>query len=484
MKNMLLISVAVIAIGAKAPSAPPAAQQITAGDRATGAKAHPQILEEFGGLYESRQAAYVTKVGRRVAVQSGLSNAGSDFTISLLNSPVNNAFAIPGGYVYVTRQLLALMNSEAELASVLGHETGHVAARHSKAREKRARVGGLGAIAATVLGSVIGGNTGAQLGQQLGGRLAQGYVLGFSRAQEYEADDLGVSYLGKAGYDPFAASTMLASLAAQTSLDTKVQGQSTKSLPQWASTHPDPASRVARAAERARATTVSGNSQNRDEFLAAIDGMIYGDDPKQGIVDGLNFSHPDLRLSFTAPSGYAINNGTRAVTISGPVGQAQFSGGPYNGDMNAYIANVFKAVGGEKVVLNLGNINRTTVNGINAATATATATGQSGPVIVRVFAYEFGSNSAFHFVALTPQNGSTAVFDNLFGSMRRLTAQEAAGIKPRRISVVTVKSRDTLDSLAAQMAYRDFQTERFLTLNALAPTEKLKVGQKVKLITY
>ncbi len=484
MKKIFLMSVAVLAIGAKSPSKPSTVQQITAGDRSTGAKAHPQILEEFGGLYESRQAAYVTRVGRRIAVQSGLSNAGSDFTISLLNSPVNNAFAVPGGYVYVTRQLLALMNSEAELASVLGHETGHVAARHSKAREKRARVGGLGAIAATVLGSVLGGNTGAQLGQQLGGRLAQGYVAGFSRAQEYQADDLGVSYLGRAGYDPFAASTMLASLAAQTSLDARVQGQSNNSLPQWASTHPDPASRVTRAADRARVTAASSKSQNRDEFLAAIDGMIYGDDPKQGIVDGQTFSHPDLKLSFAAPNGYAMTNGARAVTIAGSGGRAQFSGGSYNGDLSSYVSGVFNAVGGDRAALNVGNINRTSINGLNAATATATATGQSGPVIVRVFAYEFAANTAFHFVTLTPQNGNTAAFDTMFGSMRRLNAQETAGIKPRRITIVTVKSRDTLDSLASKMAYRDFQTERFLTLNALNRNSTLQAGQKVKLITY
>ena len=132
MRHVFLLSVAIIAIGAKAPKALPSARPITANDRSVGATEHPKILQEFGGLYESRQAAYVTKVGRRIALQSGLSNAEGDFTISLLNSSVNNAFAIPGGYVYVTRELLALMNSEAELASVLGHEVGHVAARHSK----------------------------------------------------------------------------------------------------------------------------------------------------------------------------------------------------------------------------------------------------------------------------------------------------------------------------------------------------------------
>ena len=483
MKKILLLGVAVIAIGASGPKPLPSAQPITASDRSTGAKAHPQILSEFGGLYESKQAAYVTKVGRRIALQSGLSNAEGDFTISLLNSSVNNAFAIPGGYVYVTRELLALMNNEAEFASVLGHEVGHVAARHSKAREKRARFGGFGAAAATILGSVLGGDTGARIGQQIGGSLAQNYVLGFSRSQEYEADDLGVSYLGRAGYDPFASSSMLASLAAQTSLDARAQGQSGKALPEWASTHPDPASRVARAADRARASAATGKERDRDEFLAAIDGMIYGDDPKQGIVDGQTFSHPDLKLSFSAPSGYAMSNGTQAVTVRGSGGQAQFSGAAYNGDMNAYIAQVFKAVGGN-TALDYGNISRTNVNGIPAAIASASANGQSGPVVVTVIAYEFGSNTAYHFLTIVPGAGSGNPFTPMFNSVRRLSNQEAASIKPRRISVVTVKSKDTVNSLADRMAYSDLRLERFLTLNALSSNSLLTQGQKVKLIVY
>jgi predicted Zn-dependent protease len=137
-------------------------QSMSAKDKATGAKAHPELLAEFGGLYDGPQAAYVTMVGRKIASESGLANQPTEFTISLLNSPVNNAFAIPGGYVYVTRQLMALMNSEAELASVLGHEVGHVAARHSQKRSDRATRAGLGAVLATVLGGVLLGGDGAK----------------------------------------------------------------------------------------------------------------------------------------------------------------------------------------------------------------------------------------------------------------------------------------------------------------------------------
>lgn len=479
MKRILLIGVAIVSIGAKGDTLP-TAQPITSSDRTAGAKAHPELLKEFGGLYEGSQAAYVTRVGQKIAMQSGLSNSSNDFTISLLNSPVNNAFAIPGGYVYVTRELLALMNDEAELASVMGHEVGHVAARHAQQRSNAATKGTIGTILGAVLGGVLLGNDGAKLGQQLAGSLAQRYVLKYSRSQEYQADDLGVSYLGKAGYDPMASSTMLAALAAQTSLDSRVQGTEGKSLPEWASTHPDPASRVTRAAQKAAGTAATGKVRNRDAFLAALDGVLYDDDPRQGVVDGRTFRHPDLKIAFTAPQGFALVNSPQAVTVSGSSGQAQFTGAAYNGDLRSYIDAVFRAVGGQ-TTLNYGEIASRQVNGINAAYATADANTQSGPVTVTVFAYEFSSTSAFHFVAITPR-GSAGTFNSLYESVRRLGASEAASIRPRRIDVVTVKSGDSVASLAGRMAYQDYKIERFRVLNALGSNATVKPGQKVKIV--
>lgn len=489
MKKVLVASsLGVLLVGASCANSSDARQKdaavpqaMSARDKAEGAKAHPQLLAEFGGLYEGQQAAYVTRIGRSVAAQSGLANQPSEFTVSLLNSPVNNAFAIPGGYVYVTRQLMGLMNNEAELASVLGHEVGHVAARHSQKRNSRATRAGLGAVLATVLGGVLLGDSGAQLGQQLGSALAQRYVLSFSRAQEYEADDLGITYLTKSGYDPIASSTMLASLASQTALDARRSGKSEKPLPEWASTHPDPASRVVRARQKANALAVArGTMTNRDSFLQMLDGMLYDDDPKQGVVEGSNFLHPELRLAFTAPSGYVMVNGSDAVSINGSGGQAQFSGGPFNGDLDAYIAQVFKAVGGNSTQLSYSSVQRTTVNGIPAATALARANTRSGPVDVTVFAYAFGPTTAYHIVALTPV-GSNG-FSGLFRSVRRLSSAEAEVIKPRRIDVVTVKAGDTVQSLANRMAYPDYRVERFRVLNGLSDADMLKPGQKVKVI--
>ncbi len=483
-KSGLLIGVALFAVSAKAPQPLPIAQAMTAKDKQIGAKAHEEILEEFGGGYAGPQANYVRTVGQKIAVQSGLSNSQSDFTITLINSPVNNAFAVPGGYVYVTRQLLALMNSEAELASVLGHEVGHVAARHSAKRQSRAQLGGLAAAGATILGAVLGGGQGAQLGQQLGGQLATRWVMGFSRSQEYQADDLGVSYLAKSGYDPVAASSMLASLASQTSLDTRIQGRDEKALPQWASTHPDPASRVIRAQQKATASGAKGKVQNRDAFLNALDGILYDDDPKQGVVDGRTFRHPDLKLAFTAPAGFAMVNSPQAVTVSGSTGRASFSGAKYEGNLRGYLDGVFAAISKQNnIQLTPTGVETVTINGIAAIKGFAETAGQSGTLIVSVYAYEFASDQAFHIFSLTPVANRTAI-DSLFQSVRRLSAQEAAMIKPRRVDVLTVKSTDTVEKLAQRMAYDTMQVDRFRVLNGLKANETLKGGQRVKLVVY
>lgn len=460
---------------------------ITAAERKQGDEAHPQLLQEFGGAYSGPQAAYVNRIGQNIAVQSGLSRSPSDFTVTLLNSPVNNAFAIPGGYVYVTRQLMALMNDEAELAGVLGHEVGHVAAQHSKKRQSAATRNTILGVLGAVIGGAIGDNGGLLGG--LGGLLqnnamqvAQMATLGFSRSQELEADQLGVQYLRKAGYDPLALSTMLASLAAQTSLEARLSGGDARALPEWASTHPDPASRVRNAQTLAAKVGGTGGMRNADAFLASVDGVLYGDDPVQGVVEGQDFLHPDMRLKFTVPNGYGMQNGASAVSVSGNGGQAQFTTAAYNGDMNAYLAAAFKAVAGNAAI-SPGAIQRTTVNGLPAYYSVARANTQSGQVDVTVFAYEFSKSSAFHFVALTKAGGAS-VFNSMFNSVRRLSAAEAAAIKPRRIDVVTVGRGDTVATLARRMAYSNYQTERFQVLNRLTATSRLTPGQKVKIVVY
>lgn len=459
---------------------PSASTPITQAEAQQGAEYHPQLLAEFGGAMSGSQADYVEQVTKNVAVQSGLGNARDSFTVSLLNSSVNNAFAVPGGYVYTTRQLVALMNNEAELAGVMGHEVAHVAARHSQRRQQAAQqnslLGGLGAI----LSGVLLGNS------EIGNVLSRGFLQGsqlltlkFSRSQELQADDLGIQYLTKAGYDPRAMGTVLSSLAAQNALDAQLLGANSARPPEWASTHPDPASRVRTALSKAEG--LPGTVLNRNTFLNRIDGLVYGDDPSQGMVEGRDFIHPELRLKFTAPQGFYMVNGTRAVSINGQSGKAQLTLAPYNGDLSTYVRQQFAALGGDQQQLAPQTLERTTVNGIPAAYGMARVNNGRSQVDVTVFAYEFANDRAYHFAAIVPA-GTANVFNSMYQSMRRISSSEAAAVIPRRVDVVTVQRGDTVASLARRMAYDSAQVERFRVLNGLGSSDQLQAGQLVKIV--
>lgn len=455
-----------------------AIQAISAADRKQGAEAHPQLLQEFGGAMTGPQANYVQTIGKNIAVQSGLSNARGDFTVTLLNSPVNNAFAVPGGYIYVTRQLAALMNNEAELAGVLGHEVGHVAARHSARRQAAAtRNSVIGALGTLLSGALLGNGALGQIGQRIFSTGSQLLTLKYSRGQETESDNLGITYLQRAGYDPRAMGTVLQSLANQNALDASIKGTANQ-VPAWASTHPDPASRVRAALTRAG---TGGGMTNRDAFLAGVNGLVYGDDPEQGIVDGSKFTHPALRLSFAAPNGFYLVNGTRSVSISGQSGKGEFSSAPYSGDLTAYVNTVFSGLSDQQI--RPESVMTTTINGIKAAYGATRATSGDGQVDVIVFAYEWGPQQAFHFSTIS-QAGQAPQFDAMFRSVRRISTAEASAVRPRKLSVVTVRAGDTVQSLAGRMAYTDKPLERFLVLNGLTASSRLTAGQKVKIVIY
>jgi predicted Zn-dependent protease len=439
------------------------------------AQQHEQIVAQFGGVETGSRATYVNSIGTRVAAQSGVAAGGFRFTT--LNSPVMNAFAVPGGYIYITRQLLGLMNSEAELASVLGHEVGHVTADHSADRQNQGLWTQLGA---ALLGVVTGSGELAQLAAQG----AQVWTLRYSRGQELEADDLGVGYMAGATYDPLQAPAMLASLGAWSDMEARFSGgDDARSVPSWARTHPLSADRVSRATQRAQATGRAGQGiVNRDQHLAAVDGMIFDDDPAQGIVEGRDFLHPDLRLAFTIPQGFGMQNGARAVSITGSSGQAQFSTGPYSGNLTNYIGQVFQALVGQQV--QASQPRTASVNGIPTAWSTARLQTQQGMLDVTVFAYELASNRAYHFVTVTQAGQGLGPFAPMVQSLRRLSAQEVAAIRPRVIDIVTVGANDTVQSLAARMAYTTYQTERFRILNGLDGNDRLARGQRVKLVLY
>lgn len=466
----------VLALALTGVAAPLAAESISASDKAQGAKANPDLLSQFGGRYDAPQAAYVEQVAKKVAVQSGLSNSSSDFTVTLLNSPVENAFAIPGGYIYITRQLVALMNSEAELASVMGHEVGHVAAHHANSRNRTASIGG---ILAGVVGAVAGNGA---LGQLVGRGAQQAaglYTLKYGRDQEYQADQLGVRYSSAAGYDPNGMANALTVLSGETALEARVAGRDANAVPSWASTHPNDAQRIARARQLAQASGRAGSPSGVQDtaYLRRLDGMLFDDDPKQGVVDGRTFRHPGLRIRFAAPAGYSIANGADAVTITGSGGQAQFELAPRTEDLAGFIQRQFATLGATAG----GDVRTGTTNGISYAYSTTGAAASGQAVDATLVAYRF-PDATDYFLLITPRGSGPGPFTSLITSVAPLSASEAAAIRGKRIRIVAVKAGDTIDMLARGMAYTSYQRERFVALNGLTAGQALRPGMLVKVV--
>lgn len=475
-RTVLLLAAAALAM------APAAAQQLRYLDPQDVAEAqrdHAELVRELGGAETGPRAAYVESVGRRVGAIAGIANPGQALHFTTLNSAVENAFSVPGGYVYITRQLMGLMDDESQLAFALGHEVGHVAANHAHIREQYANRNPLG-----VFGSIIGAIFGPGITDVLQAR-ARLDTLSFSREQEYQADTLSLRYMIAAGYDPAGASGILANLSRQSALQLKVQGRTNRQTPEWASTHPLSENRMQRALLEARQTGRLGQGiRNRDTFLGEIEGIYVDDDPAQGIIDGATFTHPDLRIQFSVPQGYLMSNGTDAVTISGSAGKAQFRGGAFNGTLDNAILLAFRQLTRGQANFPVPPPQHLTINGMPAAVTTAQVNTDSGLIDASVAAYQWDPQRIYYFVMLTPGGYGVAPFAPMINSLRKITPAETASIRPRVIHVETVKPGDTIQSLASRMAYRDFRLERFLSLNGLAANSTLAPGRKVKLVIY
>ena len=479
-KRVLLLFAAALAL------TPAAAQQVRyldPRDVAEAQRENAQVVEELGGAETGPRATYVDFVGRRVGAYSGLANPQQSLHFTTLNSAVENAFSVPGGYVYVTRQLMALMGDESQLAFALGHEVGHIAGNHAHQREEVERELTWRALPYIMMGEIMGG-----FGNDLVYRnllAAKLQSLSFSREQEYEADTLGLRYMIAAGYDPGGAADLLGALARSTALEQRVQGRTNRQLPEWALTHPLSENRMQRAIREARETGRLGTGiRNREGFLSQIEGMYFDDDPAQGIIDGPTFTHPDLRIQFRVPPGYRMSNGEDAVTIAGSAGKAQFSGGRARGSLDNYVMGVFRQLirGDGQIAVRMPT--HTSINGMPAALVTSHVSTDSGVIDVSVVAYQWDAQHIYHFVTLTQGGTGLGPFVPLVSSLRKITANEAAAIRPRIVHVVAVGPGDTVQSLASRMAYRDFKVDRFLTLNNLPANSRLLPGQEVKIVVY
>lgn len=453
------------ALAALALAAAPAAAQP--------AREHRELVSTLGGVYVGPQADYVQRIGERMTVAAGMRQR---CVFTVVNSEVVNAFtAPPGCYVYVTRGLLGIVNSEAELAAVLGHELGHVAANHAIRQKNQEAVSSLAAV-------LVGVATKSNVAGKVAGRVAKLGSLSYSRNQEYEADSLALGYLPAAGYAPEGLTRVLDDLRREDEFTARTTGQD-ESAPVWARTHPLTTDRVRRATTQAAGAPAQDDlALDEGAYLAAIDGLPFGDDPAQGFVRGGAYIHPALRIRFDAPRGFEVVNGPEAVRITGPGGTlAEFAGGRATArQLDSYAVEVLQAVV-RQGRHEMGAAQHTRINGLEAVVLPARATSGGRPVDLTVVAYSLGGEEAYSFVAMTPA-GQAGVFDVMFDSFQRLSEREADAIGGRRIQVVTVRSGDTPASLAARMAPDRDRLGRFQMLNALEPGEPLRPGQQVKLI--
>ena len=443
-------------------------------EAAAGASAHPKIVATYGGAYDNPAVgAYVADVTRRITRVTQAPD--QPYRVTVLNSEIVNAFALPGGYVYVTRGLLALVDDEAELAGVLGHEIGHVIARHGAQRQTAA-------LGASVIGAVLGAVVGSSVANQAVGLGSQGLIASYSRDQEYEADTLGVRYLAAAGYDPYAEGDFLAAMDVNARAEATIAGQDDEARSDWLSSHPATPERVAAARREALASGIARGTgeRNRAQLFKVIDGMIYGSAPEQGLVRGQSFIHPVERFRFDAPSGYHITNGTDAVVVQGAnKAIAKFDVGKKraNTGIDKYLAQFWAAN------VRLSPVATFSVGGLNAARAT-TRIGEYDAMLIAIEAPE---GKVYRFLMGVPQGAPARVGTELFNiaqSFRLISAAEAAAVKPMRLRIVTVGPRDTMGSLAARLPFADYKLERFRALNGFMPDTVLQAGERVKIITY
>jgi predicted Zn-dependent protease len=454
-------------------------------ERAIGARQHPQVLQQFGGAYpDEALQRYVEQVGERLVEVSDV--PGRDFTFTVLNSDVPNAFALPGGYVYATRGLLTLAENEAEIAGVIGHEIGHVAARHAAQRQTQTTGAGILATLGTIGAALLGGETAAQLAQQVGGLGAEAWVAGYSRDQELEADDLGLGYMAEAGYDPRAMATFLEKLDQQTELSQRLAGQEDGAGFNWFATHPRTLDRVERVAAEVAEDAGTGRL-GREEYLERIDGLIYGENPAQGLIRGRRFIHPELGFAFEAPPRFRLRNLPSAVVGGDGSGRtmrfdaARVAPGR---DMVDYMAGDWaRALRGAQ----LQNVQSAEVNGLPAAMAQTSGRLSDGrPVDVALAAIRAGDERVYRFMFLSPGGmgrDEAQGYATTVDSFERLSSDEAAAFQPRRIAGVEVEGGQSLDELAERMAVEALPREQLALLNRNALVgDGLGPGELVKLI--
>lgn len=452
-----------------------------------GRKAHEEILKEYGVVQNPRLQAYVNDLGQRLAKHSHRANLTWTFTV--LDSPEVNAFALPGGYVYVTRGILPYLDSEAELAGVIGHEIGHVTARHGAQRATRQQNAGIGVLVATVIGAVLEakGLPGAgEVASRVSEGVAAGYVASYSRDQELQADELGAEYLSRNHYDPKNMVDVIGALKNQERYAAdlaKTEGRAAPTGANWLSSHPSNDQRLAEIRQIAAKYKGSYEEDGRTRYQQAIDGIAFGESREQGVTRGRDFYHDELGIALTAPRGGKIQNSPEAIMAMTGTGEAALivrlvppKAGKTHDEI---IRNVLKPVE--------GNTRERSVNGLAATQFTGVVRNSKGQQVNARITLVSGPHDRNYLLQYAARDTTTlqramGQLAEVEASFRPLSAAERQAARPWTVRMVPFPAGGFAE-LARRSPLPSLAEQQLRLINGLYDKgNDPPVGQKVKVV--
>lgn len=449
---------------------------------ALGRKEHGEVLKEYGVYQNARLQTYVNELGQRLARQSHRQNLTWHFTV--LDSPEINAFALPGGYVYVTRGIMAYMDSEADLAGVIGHEIGHVTARHGAQRATRQQTAGIGVLAASILGAILEGNgvSGAgQVASKASQGLAASYIASYGRDQELQADSLGAEYLSRINLDPKNMVDVIGVLKNQERFadDTaRAEGRTPAAHAGWLASHPSNDQRLQDIVRIAGRYKGNYSDEGHNRYLQAIDGMSFGESREQGVTRGRNFYHEPLGIALTAPEGWKIRNTREAIALLNAAGDAgliiSVLPAKAGGTHDEIIRNVIKPTQGRSERRSLSGLPATHFTGTRQNQQAIEATVTTGPANLNYLLVYAAKNAP----AL---QRARAKVEEAEASFRPLTSADRAAARPWTIRTVPYR-RGSLPQLGRESPLAGNAEQQLRLLNGVYAGGDLPAGQLVKVI--
>jgi predicted Zn-dependent protease len=441
---------------------------------ATGKQLDTEVRQEMGVYDDTALQQYVEDIGLRLAANSHRPNLPWHFAV--VDVPAINAFALPGGFIYITRGILPFLDNEAELAGVLGHEIGHVTARHAAQSYTRSAEAGLGLLLGSIFVPQIQPFT--DLAQTGLGVL----FLKYSRDDEREADRLGTEYAGRSGWEPSAVPSFMATLGRIEEAGDR------RGIPNWLSTHPQPEDRVQRLEQavtqvRALAPETAWVT-NRDDFLRRIDGVVYGDNPTDGIVRGSTFLHPDLRLAIEFPAGWEIDNGKTQVVVQEPGSEVFMVLQLVENPRGRTIEDVaIRYMADEGYTERDGQA--ITINGLTAYVGTFEGKSSSlGRVLARTAHIVHGRHTFFLAGLAQPEAFERAAreFSAAIRSFRPMSTEEAENIHPNRVALYTARAGDTWQSIAQRAGGGNVKATTLAIMNNHAVDDQPRPGERLKIV--